>query len=269
LTHPRAHITFGATVSYRDDRDALRAEKAALEAELSAARKEIERLRAGPESTAPSTPPPAPHAPTNAWLGGPLRVALVRELDGTVDEALLEELVVELRTRFKNPGRIERLGNTNTWAHISDSRSGRALSVHFTEKNGRTQLRIEESLTRTAGGLFGGIVGGAGGSGAVNLVIWAIFNSSALFAVAAVGWLAFVYFLVRAGYTAWSQKRVDELEELAAHIEERVKDDAASRRRRKKARVAESSSTEGAEDDELAVLEENDDEAPARARRSS
>lgn len=155
-------------MSYRDDRDALRAEKAALQNELSAAREEIERLKAGPESTPPTPPPPAPHARTNAWLGGPARVKIVRELDTTVDEAMLEELVAELRGRFKNAGRIERLGRTITWTSISDSRSGRALAVHFTEQNGRTQLRIEESLTRIAGALFGGIVGGAGGSGAAS-----------------------------------------------------------------------------------------------------
>jgi hypothetical protein len=267
-------------VSYRDDREALRAEKDALQNELSAAREEIERLKAGPESTPPTPPPPAPHARTNAWLGGPARVKLVRELDTTIDEALLEELVAELRARFENAGRIERLGRTITWTSISDSRSGRALAVHFTEKNGRTQLRIEESLTRVAGALFGGIVGGAGGSGAINFVIWAIFSANVLYAIGALGWLALVYFIVRAAYTSWSKKRVHELEALAADIEERV-NATAERKKRKKARVAEKAESEEAEAEaaeaeeataeaeELAAAEEAQADAAARARPRS
>jgi hypothetical protein len=178
---------------------------------------------------------------------------------------LLEDLVVDLRSRFGNAGRIERLGRTVSWTSHSDPRSGRNVTVHFTRRNGGTRVRIEESLGRVAGGLFGGVVGGAGGAGSANLLVWSVLSANVLFAVAAVGWLSLVYFIVRAAYATWSQKRVDDLERLATNIEERV-NAASAKKERKKARVADV--PESPEEDDLNAAEEEIDEPEERARRS-
>jgi hypothetical protein len=248
-------------VSYRDDREALRAEKASLEAELSEAREEIQRLRVG------AAPPTG--VPTNAWLGGPARVQIDREVEVDADETVLEEVVAYLRSHFGTAGRIERLGSTLSWTSFTDARSGRNLTVHFTRRGSGTRVRIEESLRGVAGGLFGGIVGGVGGSGFANLAVWSVISANVLLAIGAVGWLSLVYFIVRAAYASWSQRRVDDLGRLADQIEERVKDAGAGRKApRKKARVADETSEEESEQEEEREQEEEEARG-VRARRGS
>jgi hypothetical protein len=235
-------------VTYRDDREQLIARNEALDAELGAAREEIARLRGG-------------GVRFNRWLGGPTRIEIEREVAGELQESAIEDVVVDLRSRFGVPGRIERLGHTVSWYTDPTPRGGgRRVAVHFTVRDGETRLRVEESIAQLAGGLFGGIVGGAGGAGSINLLVWGFITGNVLLLLGAVGWLALVYFIVRAAYAAVSQKRARELEGFGAEIEDRLRR-AVAENEQKKLRVSDETDVEAEE------AEEASDPASARAER--
>jgi hypothetical protein len=198
-------------MTYRDDRDAAGARADQLEKELEAARDEIARLRG--EKTA-----------SNAWLGGPSRIQIERTIEGEISEAALEPLIERLRARSGHMGRIERLGSTIAWSTDADPRRGTNFHVRFTIKDGVTIVRIEENLRRVAGGIFGGIIGGAGGAGAINAFVWAGITGSPLLAAAGAGWLALVYGITRTSYGAYARSRVRKHEVLITELEEAVRE---------------------------------------------
>jgi hypothetical protein len=240
-------------VSYRDDRDALIAQNEQLQADLDAAREEIARLRGGGSRS-------------SGWLGGPTRIEVERHLEGELSESAIEELVGNLRSRFGVQGRIERLGSTISWStDIPRGAGGRNVVVHFTKRAGGTRIRIEERLGTLAGALFGGIVGGVGGSGFVNLLVWGIILANVWLLLGSVAWVALVFGIVRAAFGAVSQRRARELENFSAELEEAAHD-AIADAKRPNVRIADE--RDASEDDGADAVDEADQERPVEKAKS-
>jgi hypothetical protein len=189
-------------MSYREERDALRARVEGLESELAEARDALaQRQRQDPIQ----------RAPVNLLLGGPTTITVERELDGELDESGFEILVAELQRELGEAGRIDRVGGTWMWS--SSGRTQRLVELTCRSHGGRTTIVAREALANFAGGIFGGVVGGVGGGGIGGVVpaAAALGLPPALIAVAVVSWISLVYVLVRGFYKRTSLKRENQL----------------------------------------------------------
>ena len=102
----------------------------------------------------------------NRFLGAPTVLRLERTIDGEVPADEYEPMVLEMQRVLGGVGTASTLGRTlqfsMTGRHAHHA-TGRDVQVTVTPRNGRTTIRIEETLGPLAGGLFGGLMGGMGG----------------------------------------------------------------------------------------------------------
>lgn len=104
--------------------------------------------------------------PRSRFLGAPSLLTLERTIDGEVPVSEYELIVEEIRRAFNDNGYVSTLGRSLAWSSMSQNGRGgnqKRVNVTITPRNGRTTIRVEESLRPVAGGLFGGIMGGVGG----------------------------------------------------------------------------------------------------------
>jgi eukaryotic-like serine/threonine-protein kinase len=128
---------------------------------------------------APTAPPPRREAeitdltPEVSWLTGePTRLSYETIVDGEVAEPDLDLLVDTIRRRagvWGEVGQVSTVGKSMTWT--SHTQSGRRLQISVMPRKGKTTIRIFESLTETAAGVYGGIMAGGAGLGAVVFAI--------------------------------------------------------------------------------------------------
>lgn len=127
------------------------------------------------------------------FLGSPTRIVVERIVTGEIDESDYVTVVDEARTRLGNVGQASTLGRSLAWRTVNPpNQVGRNVYLTLTPLGGRTRIRVEESLTPLAGGLFGGLMGGVGGAGlglAMGVGIGALHSplAAVLIAVATVG----------------------------------------------------------------------------------
>lgn len=104
--------------------------------------------------------------PRSRFLGAPSVLTLERTIDGEVPASEYEPIVEDLRRAFNDNGYVSTLGRSLAWSSMAPNGRGgnqKRVNVAITPRNGRTTIRVEESLRPVAGGLFGGIMGGVGG----------------------------------------------------------------------------------------------------------
>lgn len=191
-------------MSYRDEREALRQRVVELEQELA----ELRRERAEPPSLARG----------NLFLGAPTKLAWEHRLEGELDEESQAELVAMLRNAIGTTGRLESFGGVVTWTSVGVS-SSRLVEFEIETRRGVTHLRLRESLSNVAGGMFGGIVGGLGGGGlGVIGPLLTIFAGGIPMALASVGWVGLVYLGTRLGFRHVVSERNRELRETFDRI---------------------------------------------------
>ena len=201
-------------VTYRDDREALRARVEQLEGELDEARAEIARLR-GEE----------PVERASGWLGAPTRIEHERVIEGELPEAAREEVVELLRAELGQLGRTETLGRTLAWRSEPDpQRGGRRIDVLVTTRGGRTRIHVREHLGALAGGLFGGVVGGAGGGVGVSLLVTGALLGLPFMAAGGLAFAGLTYGVVRTAFSSVVRYRERELARLTSNLDELVRD---------------------------------------------
>ena len=194
---------------YRDETDGLRARVAELEAELDQARDELDALRQGRGVVGRS----------NWLLGGPTELRVERTAAGALDDDKVERVVIGLRERFGDLGRLDRVGRSVAWSTMGARR--RLVQVVLEDGGATARVRVEEPLRGVAGGLFGGIIGGGGGG-----TLWLIVSlanehlGGELVPVAVVVWLLMLYLLVRAAYGRVARRRSRDLAAVADWIVE-------------------------------------------------
>ncbi len=201
-------------MSYREERDALRARVDKLEGELGDTR---EALALGDSKRRPER-----RTKANLLLGGPTRLSVQRAIEGSLDEEAFETLVVELHDELGEVGRIERVGSLRTWS--TQGRSNRIVEVTCREEENGIRIVANESFRQYAGGLFGGVVGGVGGGG-LGLVVPAAFGlglSGPLTMLAAVLWVMLVFVIMRAYYAKLTRTREDQLNRLLDRVQDKL-----------------------------------------------
>jgi len=176
---------------------------------------------------------PSPPISANPFLGSPTRIVVERWVDGDVDESDYITLVEECRMTFGNLGQGSTLGRSLAWNTVVPAgQVGRQVSMTVTPRGGRTSLRLDESLTQVAGGLFGGLMGGLGTAG---LALGAAVGMAALHnplaaVVIGLGALGGSYGAARSFLAGSHRKRRDELERLADRLAGFLTDGGGRRR---------------------------------------
>ena len=195
------------------------------------------------------------------WLGGPKRIVYEEEVDGELADDRREDAVEVIREMMGEPGRVESLGRTVTWAPTPVANNQqRRLSVKLRVRDGRTRIRVDEDLSPLrlgawlgfgiGGGLGLGILGIPAGkvahSVALGGLVWLVITAACLFAA----WLV----------TRWvSGRRKRDLRRLFDKVREEVIRGAAVRPRF----AAPASPGEEAEAEEAASEEAHAEEAHA------
>ncbi len=152
------------------------------------------------------------HGEPSAWgkiLGADVGLAREATLRGEIGEGGFEWIVAAIQSASNLHGQPALLGRTLTWRAETASKT-RTIQVVVTSRDGKTHIRVEENLTQTASGIFGGVMGGGGlGLGfGFGLPIGLEVLGSALFAtVAPIGGLALGYVASRAIYRTFVGSR--------------------------------------------------------------
>ncbi len=172
----------------------------------------------------------APPAPKSSLLAGaPTRLLYEVSFDGELSVDEYEPLVAEIRRSVGEPGMVGTLGRTLTWS-AADTGFGRhrgrrrQLSITVTPRQGRTTLRIEESLSQLAGGVFGGMVGGfGGGASGMGFGLGMGVLHSAAAATGIVGGILLVsYAGARGLFSVLARRRKNQLEQLRDRLAEYI-----------------------------------------------
>lgn len=172
----------------------------------------------------------APAPPKSSLLAGaPTQLFYELSFEGELSVDEYEPLVAEIRRSVGEPGMVGTLGRTLTWT-AADTGFGnrrsqhRQLSITVTPRDGHTTLRIEESLSQLAGGVFGGGMGGFGG-GASGLGFglgMGVLHSAAVATGIVGGILLVSYAGARGLFSVLAGRRKRQLEQLRDRLAEHI-----------------------------------------------
>lgn len=162
------------------------------------------------------------------FLGAPTVLREERIVAGVLAPAEFELLLDEIRRAFNDVGTFSALGHTLAWRSSPGPHGrhtgGRQINVTVAVRGAETGIRVEETTTQLAGGLFGGLMGGlGGGSGgiAVGIGLGAL-NSGPAAAGIWAAFLAASYGLARTIFVTMSRRRATALAALADRLAEHV-----------------------------------------------
>ena len=154
-------------------------------------------------------------------FGAPLVLVEERTLDAALDDALLEEILDVLRTRFATVGTFTRTTQKGaiTW-HCGPPAQQRIVEITIKPDGARTKVRIVERVGQLAVGLFAGIVGGLGGGVGLGFGVPLMIetHSARLLPFAVPAMLLATWLAVRAGFRAAARRRANELANVMAEI---------------------------------------------------
>ncbi len=161
----------------------------------------------------------------NRFLGAPTVLRLERTIDGEVPADEYEPMVLEMQRVLGGVGTASTLGRTLQFSMTGRHRhhaTGRDVQVTVTPRNGRTTIRIEETLGPLAGGLFGGVMGGMGGGlmGPGIAIGAAAFHSAIMAAGLAGVAIGGSYLLARTIYGKVVRGRGEKLHEVMSRLVE-------------------------------------------------
>ena len=157
----------------------------------------------------------------NPFLGSPGRIIVERIVDGEIAEVEYPVLVDEVRMTIGNVGQPSTLGRSLSWRTVGPNASqGRQVSLSVTPSGGQTRIRLEENLGPAAGGWFGGLMGGLGGTSIPFSVMLAVeaFHLPMLIPVFLATGVGGAYALARKMFRGAHDRRLAELEALADRI---------------------------------------------------
>ena len=163
----------------------------------------------------------------SAFLGAPTNLVLERTIDGEIPPDEYETIVLEIQRELGGVGQASTLGRSLVWT-IQGVRgrrvSSRTVQLTVTPRNGRTTIRMEESLGQVAGGLFGGLMGGLGGgtSGIAMGIGMGVFHSPAVAAGLIGGMVSASYLLARTIFARMVRTRGERMQRLMSRLAEQV-----------------------------------------------
>lgn len=151
-------------------------------------------------------------------VGGPRTILFEVTLDGEIPVPAYEYVIEAVRRHTGELGVASLIGRSLTWTtHPSHSRAGpgwsRTIALTIVPRSGRTRIRIEEKLDQLVRSVFGTVLGGVGGGGAIVPIIpLALFGLPGLIPLGMGLWVASAWSLGRTVY----RRRV-ETRELELH----------------------------------------------------
>ncbi len=195
-------------MAYREENEHLKARVRQLEAELKVAEQRVAVTR-------PVAPPPTLG---DALRGGPGRVRIERDVYGEVDDDAADRILEIMRSRYGQVGRAERIGGSLAWSSAGPGAS-RVVELTVSWRDGTTHLRGTENFGNLTGGLFGGVLGGAGVGGmGLLLPIVGLAGFARLMTTAGVLWLMLVYAITRQIYRGVTARRAEQLQAALAEV---------------------------------------------------
>ncbi len=134
-------------------------------------------------------------------------------------------MIDEVRRTLGSVGHVSALGGSLAWSTVTAGQgTGRNVQLSITPRGGSTRIYLEEQLANYAGGLFGGIMGGAGGPGLglsfpLAIEVLQVPVLAPLFAAVAVSG---TWGIARSIFMTIADRHRAELEELADRLAEHV-----------------------------------------------
>src|SRR6185503_6684137 len=159
--------------------------------------------------------------PAGTFLGSPTRIDIEMVVEGEVPIDDFDLLVEIVRSAAGEAGELTIVGRSLSWQ--SNPRKG-TTNVSVVPRNGKTRIRISESLVAAASGIFGGVAGGVGGA---SMPVWigvAAHNGTPLFVF---GWAATAltgYVGSRLIFRSHKGNREEKLRRLAERLAEQVRE---------------------------------------------
>jgi hypothetical protein len=166
----------------------------------------------------------------NRLIGGPTRILYERVVEGEVADTDFPLMVDEIRRVMQSVGQVSQLGNSFTWTGTRGRREQGDMQIAVTVRRGSTFIIVQENLTNLIGAIFGGIGGGMGGGGfgLISALVGAL-GAPILLPVIVPLWLGTTYAVARTAYHYNSQKRAQQLEEVADRLAALAKELAPQR----------------------------------------
>jgi serine/threonine-protein kinase len=166
----------------------------------------------------------------NSLSGYPTSIEFEVVVDGEMPEDDFDLLVDIIRAQTGEAGIVSAVGRSFAWQTHPGKRN---MQVSVFPRNGRTTIRVSESLRGAAGGLFGGIIGGVGGG---SMGIWggmAGAMHAPLFGLTMwAGTVAASYVTARGFFGMVSRRRDRVLRTLAERLAAAVQESIAAARQR-------------------------------------
>lgn len=158
--------------------------------------------------------------------GGRMQLEFEVIVDGEIPIDDYDLLVDLIRQGTGQRGDLATVGRSFSW---TTKAGGRDIQVSVLPRNGKTTIRVSESLASIAGGIFGGIIGGVGGGSSVAWIGLAVSMRSPLFGI--LSW-AGTTFLAYAGAREWfgrlSARRATGLRELTERLAAQARESIAA-----------------------------------------
>lgn len=164
--------------------------------------------------------------PYNVFLGAPSKIEYTAVIERELSGDDFEEVVEELRSSIKQMVAVSAVGRTLTVNTVPTPGSGmpRTLQITVSSRNGRTTIRAFEDASQVAGGLFGGLLGGAGVGGGTLLaaLTGSATHSPPLILAALAGTLTVALAGARTLFMRSAVKKQAELEQIVRRVGERI-----------------------------------------------
>ena len=158
----------------------------------------------------------------NFFLGARTKLEYTAAFDGELGGDDFEEIADEVRRALGEMVNVSSVGRSLTinTANSSGRQMGRALQMHLSSRNGRTQVRIYEDLTNTAVQWFVGLGVGAGTglSALVGGLTAAATHSPPLVIGAVLMWIGTVYSSCRAIFGRSVRQRDAQLQDILRRV---------------------------------------------------
>ncbi len=184
-----------------------------------------EHIKEAARAVRPATPLPMPATPEQKrghwFFGAPMSLRVERVIDGELPESEFPVMVEGIRTSIGYVGHTSTLGKTLAWrTEGTPNQAGRFVNVMITPRGGKTRIYAEERIGGMTGGLFGGIMDGAGGGGMAPWVILGVEGLASPVAAVFLGamWVGSMWGLARKIFTTQAEKKRTALQQMVDRL---------------------------------------------------
>jgi serine/threonine-protein kinase len=168
--------------------------------------------------------------PESLLAGGHMHLEYEVVVDGEMSEQDFDLLIDVIRHRTSEVGQVSSVGRSFLWQTNPPKRS---LAVSVLARNGKTTIRVSETMKQLAGALFGGLMGGfGGGSSGVWIGIGASMHNPVFGVCMWAGTVVASFLTARGFFSHTTRKRDQEIQGLAEAVATVARDSIEATRKR-------------------------------------